>query len=130
VTSLALERFIRIVLGVDATENDTLHSLLEKAIGKKLIKLPYAVQSDGIKKVTNVRNTLLHGNYEQAARGAGCSYIFEYFRKDFASEIERMFEVLEYVMKQIDQKTGKREIKPIRLDFISDLTYQYFDESP
>src|SRR4051812_20043847 len=74
-TSLTLEHFIRIVLGATATDGDTLHSLLQKAIAKHLIHLPWANQQAGIQRVCNVRNTLLHANYAQAAAQAGCTSV-------------------------------------------------------
>jgi hypothetical protein len=84
-TCLTLEHFVRIVLGEDATDSDTLHALLTKAIAKGLIRLPWPDQREGIQRVCNVRNTLLHANYAQAAAQAGCESVREYFQKQFAS---------------------------------------------
>ena len=69
-TCLALERFLRIILGSEATDADTLHNLLEKATCQRLnlLTLPCDDRQDGIRRIVAVRNTLLHGNYEQAAR--------------------------------------------------------------
>ena len=50
---------------------------------------------------------MLHGNYEQAARDAGCSSVAVYFKTVFASEVERMFEIVQDLFKQIDPATGK-----------------------
>ena len=92
---VCLERFVRIVLGTEAGENDTLHTLLEKATGKRLalLTLPFDDQQDGIKKICAVRNTILHGNYEQAAKQAGCASVPEYFKTQFAGELESMFKI-------------------------------------
>jgi hypothetical protein len=108
VVCLALERFLRIVLADKADERDTLPNLLEKATSRRLnlISLPFDNQKDGIKRVVLVRNTLLHGNYEQAAHTAGCTDVPHYFKTIFASETERMFDILNHVMKQIDSATG------------------------
>ena len=49
---------------------------------------------------------MLHGNYEQAATQAGCSSVAEFFKKQFAGEVESMFRITDYVIAQIDQETG------------------------
>lgn len=104
---LSLERFVRAVLGADAGEKDTLYNLLQKGVSKGLIRLPWEDQEEGIKKVSAVRNTLLHGNYEQAARDAGCASPAEYFQKQFAGEVESLFEITDHLVKQIDPETGR-----------------------
>src|SRR2546429_83248 len=71
---LALERFMRIILGGEALESDTLPGLLEKATSKRLdlVLLPGGLSRDEtIRRIRHVRNTLMHGNYEQAAKEAG-----------------------------------------------------------
>lgn len=108
---LALERFVRAVLGADAGDRDTLYNLMQKAVSKGLIRLPWDDQEEGIRKVSAVRNTLLHGNYEQAAREAGCSSPAEYFQKQFAGEVESMFKITDFIVKQIDSETGRPRAK-------------------
>ncbi|MCC6748344.1 MAG: hypothetical protein IT371_11840 [Deltaproteobacteria bacterium] len=105
----ALERFVRIVLGPKAGDQDTLHTLLEKATSKRLglITLPYDDQADGIKKITAVRNTMLHGNYEQATMATGCGSVADYFKTQFASEIDTLFKILDHIMRQIAPATGR-----------------------
>ncbi|MBA3462067.1 MAG: hypothetical protein H0T46_19055 [Deltaproteobacteria bacterium] len=65
---IALERFLRIVLGERATGSDTLHNLLEKAASGND---PLLLRDDRtdlmIKLLTTVRNVTLHGNFEQGA---------------------------------------------------------------
>ncbi len=78
---LALERFLRAILG-EVNDGATLYNLLEQAVSRKLVRLPWDDQQDGIKRICSVRNTLLHGNYEQAARDAGSSSVAEYFKTD------------------------------------------------
>jgi hypothetical protein len=104
---LALERFVRAVLGEDATEGDTIYNLLQKAVSKNLFRVPWVDQEDGIKRIKGVRNTILHGNYEQAARDAGCSTVAEYFKTQFATEIEQMYKLTDFIVAQIDPATGK-----------------------
>jgi hypothetical protein len=105
---LVLERFLRAILGTNANESDSLFNLLEKATSKRhaLIRVPWNNQEDGIRKVVNIRNTLLHGNYEQAAQEAGCSGIEEYFRNQFAAETEGMYKIVDHIFRQIDSATG------------------------
>ncbi len=104
---LVIEHFVRATLGAAATNSDTLRKLLQKAVKKGLIRLPWPEQDDGIRRVCSVRDTLLHGNYAQAAHLAGCASVRDYFRNQFASEIATMELVADSIMKQIDPATGK-----------------------
>ena len=79
----------------------------EPATSRGLIKIPWDDQQDGIKKIVAVRNSLLHGNYAQAAREAGCVSVAGYFNSQFAGELEGMFKVTDFIMKQINPLTGK-----------------------
>jgi len=105
-----LERFVRAVVG-DATDSDTIYTLLQRAGSKGLLKVPWEDQEDGIRKIKDVRNTLLHGNYEQAARQSGCASVQEFFTQKFASEVEALTHVVNDLMGQIDPTTGERYVK-------------------
>lgn len=102
-----IEHFVRIVLGARATDNDTLPNLLEKAIADGLIRLPWDDQQAGVRKIVGVRNTILHGNYAQAARQAGCASVEDYFKRQFAPEVEGMYRIAKYITEQIDARTGR-----------------------
>ena len=106
-TCLTLEHFVRIVVGANANDSDTLHPLLKKAVAKSLVHLPWPDQEDGIQRICRVRNTLLHANYAQAAAQAGCTSVREYFQKQFASEIDALYTITDFVVRQIDPDTGK-----------------------
>ena len=110
VAMIAVEHFLRMILGDRATEADTFRNLLEKATSKRtqLLVLPWDDQEDGRKKMSDVRNTLLHGNFAQAARDAGCATVEDYFRGQYAGEIETMGKILHELMIQIDPATGRR----------------------
>ena len=73
---LALERFARAVLR-DVNDGDTLFNLLERAVSRKLLALSGGTT---VRSICDMRNALLHGNYEQAARKAGCSSTAAYFK--------------------------------------------------
>jgi hypothetical protein len=104
---MTFEHFVRVVVGNAGPSDSTLFNLLEIAVAKGLIRLPWEDQLDGIRKVCAVRNSILHGNYAQAARETGRASVAEYFKTQFASEIETMFKVVDELMKQIDVNTGK-----------------------
>lgn len=106
VVLVLLERFVRIVVGTHATETDTLPKLLEKAVSRKLLRLPFDDQQDGVRKLKNVRNTILHANFEQAARQAGCASSAEYFQTQFAGEVETLAKISNALLEQIDPSTG------------------------
>jgi hypothetical protein len=104
----ALEHFVRMLLGADALDNDTLPHLLEKAVSRKLVELPFNHQQCGIRQVVRIRNTLLHGNFAQAARQAKKASVADYFKTVFATDLEGMFKVSDFVMAQVNHNTGKR----------------------
>src|ERR1700690_1280080 len=106
-TCLTMEHFVRVVVGTAAPSDATLHNLLQVAVAQGLLRVPWYDQQDGIKKICKVRNTLLHANYAQAAREAGRSSVRDFFATTFASEVEAMFKVTDYIMKQIDPETGR-----------------------
>jgi hypothetical protein len=84
---------------------------LEKATSERLgiLKLPGNDRNDVIRRMKNVRNTILHANFEQAAKEAGCKDVRDYFRSSqFAGEVETLFKLLENFLDQIDPETGKR----------------------
>jgi hypothetical protein len=103
---VAIERFVRAVLG-DAQDHETNYHLLQRAVCKGLLRVPWDNQEEGIRKIKEVRNTLLHGNYEKAARDSGCANVTEYFLTTFAGEVEDLFKVAQALFKQIDPVTGK-----------------------
>lgn len=107
VVCMALEHFVRIVLGGTAPADATLFNLLQMAVSRGLLKVPWDDQQDGIKKIVAVRNSLLHGNYAQAAREARCASVADYFKTQFAGEVETMTRVTDHLMQQIDPATGK-----------------------
>jgi hypothetical protein len=64
-----------------------------------------------VREVNAIRRTLAHGNYEQAAREAGCESVDEYFQKQYTVEIEGLFRILEALVQQIDAQTGRRHAR-------------------
>ncbi|MBK8202857.1 MAG: hypothetical protein IPK68_11225 [Bdellovibrionales bacterium] len=59
---------------------------------------------------------MLHANYEQAAKECGLKTVAEYFKKQFASEVEAVYQLTNVLVDQIDAKTGKpKAIKNTRL---------------
>lgn len=108
VVLMTMERFLRAILGADASDGDTIYNLLQKAVSRGLLQLPWADAQDGIRRLKDVRNTILHGNFEQGARQARCASAAVYFKTQFAAEIERLYEITECFFRQIDPVTGRR----------------------
>jgi hypothetical protein len=106
---VCLERFLRAVLGIEATNGDTLHSLLEKVFSEKRydqLEVPGGDREHLIELVTGLRNGLLHGDFEQLARRAGSSTTREYFKHSYARDLEALYKILNNMMSQIDVSTG------------------------
>lgn len=111
IVCMTMEHFVRVVvanhLHPEPPPRMELFNLLEYAVAENLISLPWSDQADGIRRVCNVRNSLLHGNFAQAARDANCSSVDEYFKTQYASETEAMFKIANFLMGQINPDTGR-----------------------
>jgi hypothetical protein len=121
-TLLALERFLRIVLGSRATRKDTLRPLLRMVMEPPLnIRLPGHLDPDGtIKLVTDVRNTLMHGNFEEAADRVGATHKDDYFISSaHVRELEMLYKVTNRIMAQIDPDTGRPRTGPEIEDYLA-----------
>jgi hypothetical protein len=112
---LVFERFLRICLAKESNPDETgptLRPLMDEAFGAKraLLRLPSDLCTQGvIWQMCTWRNTLLHGDFEGAARESGCEEDFRRFFKDrFAASVERTFEMVNYLFSQVDHATGKR----------------------
>lgn len=117
---LALERFLRILPSLAATDIDTLRTLLERATSRDAGLLNFVditseqvVRDEArrqriIGEIADMRNTLQHGNYEQAAKQAGLGSPNQYFKTQFASEIENLYQIVDRLFAQIDPDTGAR----------------------
>jgi hypothetical protein len=110
---IVLERFLRMILGPEAGEKDTLPTLLQKATGERLgllslLNLAGPQREKAIKGISNVRNALLHGNYEQAAKHAGARDVRDYFKNHYATDVEALHQLADFLVGQIDPETGKR----------------------
>ncbi len=107
---IALERFLRMILKRTGEENKkvTLPTLLQEATGPKAT-LRFPADTDRNKAITDltlVRNTLLHGNYEQLAREKGCD-VRKYFKTQYTPAVESLYQLLDHFVKQIDANTGR-----------------------
>ncbi len=111
VTLVSIERFLRILLehhGIALGEDESVYNLLQRATAgeRPLIRLPVADREVAIKQIAGIRNSLLHGNYGQAAARAGAVSVGSYFGTPFAAEVEGLFRLLDLLMRQIDAETG------------------------
>jgi len=107
-TLMTLERFFRILPPLQPTEKLTLFPLLEKALSPSNKLFPFTADNhqEFCRKISAVRNVIVHGNFEQAAREKGRTNKEEYFREDFAGQIETIFVFLEMCASVIDPETG------------------------
>jgi hypothetical protein len=138
---LAFERFMRMILGAEATKDDTLPNLLEKATSRRLdlIRLPGGLSRDQtIAAIVRMRNVLAHANYEQAAEEAGLQHKDEYFKSGmYLFQVETLFRIMNRIIKQIDRNTGRQldRKNPGMVDFFCspdflDLSKPADDEKP
>jgi hypothetical protein len=108
---LTMERFLRIILGESAGESATLPNLLEMATSSRLnlLSLPlWWTRDQTINAIKNVRNALMHGNYEQAAKQSGNGVREDYFRSGtYFAEVNTLFALLDGFCNQIDPESGK-----------------------
>ncbi len=109
VVIMSLERFLRMLPGVGGTDSDTLRKLLKKAVENQVLNLPGDNADITIERVVSIRNTILHGNFEQAARQAGLQSKEEYFKKRYDLDIEELYKFTDNLVDQIDPDTGERK---------------------
>lgn len=111
---LAIERFLRIILGPEGAANDTLPNLLEKATSTRLNLLvlpPWWTRKQTIDAMKAVRNAIMHGNFEQAATQAGSRDTAHYFRSSaYINEVETLHRILDGFCTQIDPETGEPRV--------------------
>lgn len=108
---LGLERFLRVILGSEATMADTLPGLVKKATSTPLDLVtlpPWWPRDQTIAAMKNVRNAVVHGNFEQAALQSGCESREDYFRTGtYINEVDTLRRILDGFCSQIDPETGK-----------------------
>ena len=102
---IMLERFLRMLPGLRAKKGDGLGSLLKRAVDHKIL----VISDKHRKDMVNIRNTILHGNFEQAAKQAKVSSKEEYFKTQYVPKIERFYSFLDQLVDQIDPETGLRK---------------------
>ena len=107
-TLLAIERFLRILPAVKAKQSDTLRDLLQRALNpEQPILVCFGCDIDKlIKEIISVRNTLIHGNFEQAARQCKLPTKDDYLKRALLPEVEVLYKLLEMFTDQIDLDTG------------------------
>ena len=86
------------------------HRAVNKATSARLALFeftPPESREQSIREIRDVRNTILHGNYEQAARQTGCATTEEYFKTQFPGELQSLYELGDEIVKHFDLDTGK-----------------------
>lgn len=71
------------------------------------LRIPFDDPEDCIERLASVRNALVHGNFEQAGRQAGERDVAQYFREQYASEIEIMYTICVSFVVQIQERYGE-----------------------
>lgn len=102
---IMLERFLRILPGLQAKDTETLGPLLKRVVDQKILVISLQDRED----MLHIRNTILHGNFEQAAKQAKVSSKEEYFKTQYVPKIERFYSFLDQLVDQIDPETGLRK---------------------
>lgn len=106
-----LERFLRILPAVGATNSDKLSNLLDKAFShdRKALYLPSQINVEDFKKsIRDLRNGILHGNYEQLVQRSGAHDVQDYWKNHFPEDLLLILTSLQYFLLQIDSNTGKK----------------------
>ena len=100
---MTLERFLRLLPGVNAADKETLPQLLQRAVAIGTLKLPPGDTGALIDGLRRFRNALLHANHEQAAGKRK-----DYFAGEFARDRERFYALLTELASQVNPATGFR----------------------
>jgi hypothetical protein len=119
---MLLERFLRILLGPDASDRDTLGPLFQKATSRGIdlidppILFPYLPDERGAtpartlekcrqfstELILPIRNALVHGNYEQAARAHQVSVEAYFAQGYYRSDLDQIWEFIGAIWLQYD----------------------------
>lgn len=114
VLCVAFERFLRITPAMKAKDTETLGPLLDRAFAKNnpIFKPVHAAPIEDFKKaIRDIRNGVMHGNFEQLAKvyiGKGLiSNLEEYFKLGFLTkDMEIIFQAFNRLISQVDTDTG------------------------
>lgn len=104
---ICLERFLRVLPAIKASNSDTIYNLMERAL--KLFNSPYInITNERLTKVvTDIRNGILHGNFEKCAYEYKCD-VEQYFGKGhFTQDIQIIFDVFRSFIDQVNSLTGE-----------------------
>src|SRR5713101_939818 len=106
ITCMATERFLRIIPSMNATDKDTFSNLIDRALSKKRLNLGIPNNTVSVaryKKVSlQIRNGMLHGNFEQLANHYRCSKDIYFGQGSFTQDIQVIFDLLNHFMSRID----------------------------
>lgn len=96
---MTLERFLRLLPGLNAADKETLPQLLQRAVAIGTLRLPGGDDGSVIDGIRKFRNALLHANHEQVSRG----------RRDYlGGELDKLHMLVEGLIAQVDPATGLR----------------------
>jgi len=107
---VCMERFLRVMLGSDAANTDTLHNLLQKAFSEKRydhLEVPGGDRDHLVDLITGLRNGLLHGDFEKLTRNSGCASNSDYFKQHYTRDLETLHNIINTMMRQVDIGTGR-----------------------
>ena len=97
---MLIERACREALGAPAP--DGFRELLHAAVvARRVLTLRWDDPERGVGQITDVRNTLLHGNYEQAAAATSAGDVPTFFKTQFASEVEKLGQIALHFAEQV-----------------------------
>ena len=108
---MTLERFLRTLPGVNATDGHKLLNLLNSAVGKGLLTIPGGDVEGTIKLINRIRNATLHGNFEQSARDCEMT-VQAYLTHVFPKEVLVLNRIMNNLLNQIEPETGQPKKKP------------------
>lgn len=100
---MTLERFLRLLPGVNAADKETLPQLLQRAVAIGALRLPEGETGAVIDEIRRFRNSLLHANHEQTSAGRK-----DYFGGAFVQELEKLHSFVEGLISQVDPISGLR----------------------
>jgi len=98
---MTLERFLRLLPGLNAANKETLPQLLQRAVAIGTLRFPEGEEAGVIDELRKFRNALLHANHEQANRDR---------KHDLREELDKLHPLVESLISQVDPVTGFRRL--------------------
>jgi hypothetical protein len=113
VLCVALERFLRIIPVMLATDSDTIYNLLDRALTKNnpIFKPIHTDHNNLVRVINDIRNGIMHGNFEKLAKFYIDKKLIQntddyFYKAYFTQDIQIIYDAFILLIQQVDINNG------------------------